>query len=85
MLYREPICVLVLCTDQTSKALQIQQVVAVTGETFMDETDPDRPSRFSSSKATSLRAPDGRGTIGAAEPIDVAKVAGNRLRDPHAF
>ena len=32
MLYGEPICVLVLCTDQTSKALQIQQVAAATGE-----------------------------------------------------
>jgi hypothetical protein len=32
MLYREPICVLVLCTDSTSKVLQIQQVVAATRE-----------------------------------------------------
>ena len=32
MLYGEPICVLVLCTDQTSKVLQIQQVAAATRE-----------------------------------------------------
>jgi hypothetical protein len=32
MLHREPICVLALCIDQTSKALQIQQVVAAIRE-----------------------------------------------------
>jgi hypothetical protein len=32
MLYREPICVLFLCMDSTSKVLQIQQVVAATKE-----------------------------------------------------
>jgi hypothetical protein len=32
MLYREPICVLALCIDQTSKALQLQQVAAPKGE-----------------------------------------------------
>jgi hypothetical protein len=51
MLYREPICVLVLCTDQTSKGLQTQQVVAATREIVctgaVERTRTSSPQQFS--------------------------------------